>query len=152
MLPRGRRQDGLTMVEIVVCLSLLAVAVLMIESVFFCSLRSDGLSRERQWARQACRQQLEAILSTPFSSVKTSWNGATFDVGYSVVDGGPTILLEPAPGKAKVGTITVDDAVKGEPTCLRVTVTAEWRTSVQGRTAFAKDAVKVSYVVDVADH
>ena len=151
-----KRRGGFSIVEVVVAMSLLAVVALSVMPVFSSSIRLDNLNRERMWVRQTCRQQVEAILATPFSQVKTLYNSSplsSFDVGFDVngVTGAEKLLAPPS-GSAKVGSITVDDTTSGDASCLKVTITARWRSSAGFGGTAAGDTITVVYVFNVADH
>lgn len=140
-----RRRGGMTMVEIMVSISLLAIASVMLLGAFWYTLRLDATNRERLWAREECQRQLETLYAMPFSDLaaycatNTSNNGvdpigkdsplfapttASFDVKTELTAGGTSsILLLPSaaaqpPQNLHVGLISIEggDPGKGNST------------------------------------
>lgn len=129
-----------------VALAILAVASLVLLGSFANSLSLDGLNRESIWAREACRDQAEHLLTMPLSSV-LAWNNSTFYVLHPVngMATTKTEILKPIAGRTAVGLITVDSTAQADARCYKVTVNASWRTG-KGETA------SVSVVVNVSEH
>jgi prepilin-type N-terminal cleavage/methylation domain-containing protein len=141
----SRRRRGLTLVETIVAVAVLAVSLLMLTQAVFNSIKLDELNREKLWVRQVCRQKAESILATQFSAIKGQWansaNGV-FDITMPV-NNTRTVTLKPPAGIAHVGSITIDDFVQGDSNCYRVIIQAKWRSGYGA-------PVTVQYVVNAA--
>ncbi len=97
------RKGGRLLVEVAVAAAVGAVALLALVGVLLPSSRLSGLSKERNAARRAAERRLAEIAcldAAAFRDALAAGPGApllAFDVGG----------LEPAPGAARTGTVTV---------------------------------------------
>ena len=136
MSPRAQahRRSGLTLIELAISAALFALAAVAFLGAFQTSINLDQLNRERFWAREECRRQLETIMALDYSKV-AALDNTTFDVGFDVngVTGAEKLLKGPT--GTKVGLIRVDTTVAGDAVCCKVTVSATWRSGQR------KDAV-----------
>lgn len=124
-----RRKGAFTVIELTLSTGIIAVAIMALVTALFTSIRLDELNRERLWARQECRRQIESVLALPFTSVPAR-DGVTFDVGFPVRSGGPAIFLKPPAGTAHSGLISVFTTSQGDAECYKVKVKARWQPSV----------------------
>src|SRR5262249_55119073 len=142
-----------------------ALASLGFMSSFWASLRLDMLNRERLWAIQECRKQIEIIESTPFQEVQAK-HGQQFRIDYDINgDGvaGPlerlqaapdslnidpdkagVIIIDPAPGVATL-TFSGANANTGDFMCLNVTARARWLTGTGGGGSAKGDVIQLFF-------
>ena len=143
------------MIELMVAATVFAVAAVAFIGVLGNSVNLDQVNRERFWAREACRKQLEVAYALNFYDV-SSLNGTTFSVGYVV--NGQTVLLKNAAGSTQIGTITVSGAntidetgvETGDAACNRVIVSATWRS--RQRNGGVSENITVTLVGNIAHH
>lgn len=98
---RARRAErGLTLVEVVVALALLAIAASILAGSLAASLRASTFARERSIALAAAESQLETVLGLGSASVTDllAFDGTTFDAGD----------LKPITGLLRPGSVSID--------------------------------------------
>ena len=79
--------DGLTMIELIVAIVILAVGVIVTMTIMVQAQTSSNATRAKTMAINAAEQQLESIFKAAPSTVMT-FNGNTFAVGDLVRPGG----------------------------------------------------------------
>jgi hypothetical protein len=84
----GRRaEEGVTLIEIVITLGVLALAIMAVFSMLLLGIRLDELNRERDLAKDAVTTVIEKIKAHDFDSIKIDY-GEGGDPGNTfVVDG-----------------------------------------------------------------
>jgi type II secretory pathway pseudopilin PulG len=150
--PRSARA-GLTLLEIVIAMGLLAVVLLGVFSQMASSMRLDAVARERDAVTRAAFQELEDRVMAisdgadngPYDQLIAA-SPISFDV--SIQRDGTTYLLEPATtspnpnGRVGLLTITVDPAGTydgGKAHLIRAEAKVRWRSASAGTSTEDQD-------------
>jgi len=122
---RRRSPRGMTLVEIIIALAVIAVAILGAVSLVSFSMGQDHEAKERMQAMDAAKSVMERIQEASYDNIFTNFNGFAFDVG----------MLLPPDGDAdgRVGRVVVNNS---DPELLDVQVFVEWRT-LRGKTGLS---------------
>jgi len=113
-LSSSSNQGGLTLLEVVVGLAILALIALSVVAVMGTTLRADSANRDREAVRVTMRSQMEGVLAwQDYDSLRANFDGTRFNVGS---------LVSPS-GESQAGQITVDST---NPDLLRVTILFSW--------------------------
>ncbi len=67
--PRQRREAGISLLETIIAMSILATGLLMVAAMQLYSLRSGAEGREYQQAAEIARNQMETAMRLPWTSV-----------------------------------------------------------------------------------
>lgn len=127
---RGRRQAGVSLVELMIALGIIAIALMAIISSLVHTMRSKEYQRELTHAKQAATSKLEEIRakaanSGAFSSASADYlptlyaNGSTFNVE------GLALPSNTAGGKKALGTIVLRQTL-GDDRLLDFEVQVKW--------------------------
>lgn len=120
------RSRGTTLVELVVAVAVATVALLAFFGALTSSASLDRHTRERTHAQHRATTVLEDLLARPWDDLGAQ-DGQLFDVPVEV-EPGKVVLLAPAPGQARAGTISVTPW--GSTGLRRVLVVVRWRSGV----------------------
>lgn len=105
-------KSGFTLLELMIAVGVLIVALVGLLGVFAHMMLLNENSRSLTIALTACQDKLEEMRNANFSTLYTTYNGASFNPnGFTL-------------GQAK-GTISIDNS---NPNLLRVFVSVSWRT------------------------
>ncbi len=73
---KSRRDGGMTLVEIIISLGIMAIALVGLVSVIVHTSRHNAMMRENLIAMRAAEQQLELMQNTPFDNIYTTFSGS----------------------------------------------------------------------------
>jgi type II secretory pathway pseudopilin PulG len=118
----------MTLIEVVIALGLLVVMLLGVAATLRSSQVSVALTTEHQAASREAFSQLDLVLATPFSSVLTLWDDATFDVTSPSTGAAlpPAVSLGAVREVGRID-VSVDPDSDGSSDLLEVRVTINWR-------------------------
>lgn len=91
----GRR--GLTLVELMLAMAILAVAILALMMVIFSAASLQHNSREKTLAYNAARKKIEEMRDSPFSLIYARYNASTVDNPAGLSSPGDTFDVAPLP-------------------------------------------------------
>ncbi|OHB69482.1 MAG: hypothetical protein A2W23_04715 [Planctomycetes bacterium RBG_16_43_13] len=112
---RNTTQAGMTLVEIIVALAVLATTLMAMVGILVNSMRTDEQTREYDLAKQAATAKLGEIRAHNFDNIFADYNGGIFQVeGLKNADGTNT----PARGSIVVDNFNVN--------LLEVEITISW--------------------------
>jgi len=113
-----RGKSGFTLVEVIVAMTVVAIAIFGLVSVITYTTRGNMATKERMLALRAAERKIEQMMTTsPFSSIIDVYNNTT--VGWGVDD---IEYLSPIAGQTHtvfvefplgVGTNTLDETITG---------------------------------------
>lgn len=92
----GVVRSGMSLVEVIIALAVLAVGFGVAFSAMFTAKRVDNAARSQAYAFQEIQAQIETYQYLPFISLQTNFKGASFTVRG----------LTPLAGAPSVGTVT----------------------------------------------
>jgi len=95
---KAKGEAGLTLIEIVFAIALMAIAMVGLVSVIIHTTRHNAVMRENMIAMRAAERQLEVLQSTTFDTIFTQFG--TAPANTFLVDG-----LVPVAANARVGAI-----------------------------------------------
>jgi len=121
-----RAQRGTTLIELVVAVAVATVALLAFFGALTSSAGLDRHTRERTHAQLRAHTVVEDLLARPWDDLAAQY-GQLFDVPVEV-EPGKVVLLTPAPGSARAGSISVTPW--GTTGLRRVLVVVRWRSGV----------------------
>jgi prepilin-type N-terminal cleavage/methylation domain-containing protein len=112
---RGR--SGFTLVEVIIAMTIVAIAIFGLVSVITYTTRSNMATKERMLALRAAERKIEQMMTTsPFSDIVDKYNNAT--VGWGVDD---VEYLTPIAGQSH--SIFVEFPLGALPNSLNETIT-----------------------------
>lgn len=146
---RPRRDSGLSLVELMVALGVIAVALFSLVAMILNTTRGKQAQRDQALAKQAATAKLEEMRAQTFNQIFARYNTTPADdpggVGTSpgaffTVDGLPFTWVHPTFGAQIRGRGTITFALDAvgtplNPNLLDVTVTIDW-TRVGGKSNY----------------
>ena len=115
-----RNQSGFTLIEVIIAMTVVAVAIFGLVSVITYTTRGNLATKQRMIALRAAERKIEQMMTTsPFSSIVDNYNNATQGWGVDTVE-----YLEPQKGQTYTifvefplgaGTNTLNETITGNP-------------------------------------
>ena len=112
---KRRTDQGFSLLEVMVSLSIIAIALMAIVSTVLHTIRMKESEKEQQIAKQAVTRKVEELKAGTFSTLFATYDGTTFGVADLVHTAGPT-------GQG-LGTVEIDNT---NSELLDITVTVQW--------------------------
>lgn len=129
---RRAADGGMSLLEIIIAMAIVAIAVVGALSLVAFSTGTDQAAKERMIAMDNAKTVMEQIQNTAYDDIFTNFNGYAFDAGN----------LRPVDGDSdnKVGRVVVDNT---DPELLNIQVLVEWNgmngnTDVRFRTLMTR--------------
>jgi prepilin-type N-terminal cleavage/methylation domain-containing protein len=124
---RTRRAGGFTLLELMIAMSVIAVALFGILAMITQMVAMREVNRESEIAKEWVQQEIEKVKSYPFTSLNTAGTYAANTSGPSgaAYTGTTAMALHPAPALANAsGTVLVNYA---NPNLYEIVVTLNWK-------------------------
>ncbi|HLF92658.1 MAG TPA: prepilin-type N-terminal cleavage/methylation domain-containing protein [Planctomycetota bacterium] len=120
---RSLRRRGFTLLEVMIALSVIAVALFAALSMILQTASSKESMREQEIAKEAASAKIEEIKARTFAQIYSTYNGAAF-----TVDG----LNAPTGTGRGLGAVAIDAT---NPNLYEITVTIRWK-GTQGERSY----------------
>jgi type II secretory pathway pseudopilin PulG len=91
---RGRREAGLSLVELMIALVVIAIAILALFSLIVSSSQVQQETREKTLAYNAARQKIEAMRGETFTEIYARYNANTGDNPTTGTSPGNTFTID----------------------------------------------------------
>jgi type IV pilus assembly protein PilV len=143
----GRRQGGMTLIEVLISIMLLAVGVAGMIAIQVLAMRDEQLAREDNEASRIARDVMEQVHRMPFDSVAVTGDfepPAWIDnAGYAIGQVPVQVDTPDGPGAAEVYQVTWDvTAVAGQTSLRNVDVRVGWTDAADRAQVYNSSTLK----------